>query len=154
MTVTVEVRESRRMWASPDSVWQVLRVLNGLPGWIPWVASCRVSGDLRTTIASDTAAAPVVEQIVDFDDGHRAYSYRYLQGPLPLESYVARVQVLPFGPSQCEVIWAGSFTATDPAEAERLRRMVAGTYRRALDGLRDYCVREPDGSLSLPPTLP
>ena len=154
MSIPVEVRESRRMWASPDSAWQVLRVLDGLPRWMPWVASCRLAGDVRTTIAADPAAAPIVEQIVDFDDGHRAYSYRYLQGPLPLESYVARVQVLPFGPSQCEVIWVGSFTATDPTEAERLRRIVSGTYRDALDGLRTLCVREPDGPLSLPPTHP
>lgn len=152
MRPAVDVRESRRMWATPDSVWQVLRILDGLSAWMPWVASCRMSGDVRTTISSDPDSEPIVEQIVDFDEEHRAYSYKYLRGPLPFQSYVARLQVLPFGPSQCEVIWVGSFTATDPAEEERLRRMVAGTYRGALDGLRTHCVRDPDSRLSLPPT--
>jgi len=148
------VRESMRMWATPDAVWEVLRDLGGLAAWMPWVGSCRLNGDLRTTTPTDPAMDPIVERIVDFDDEHRAYSYEYLQGPLRFSSYVARVQVLPFGPSQCEVTWTGTFGASADEESDHLRRVVHGTYRNALTALRTHCVHEPDGHLSFPPTAP
>lgn len=153
MKPLLEVRESKRIWASPDDVWRVVRELDGLDAWLPWVASSRLSGDVRTTIASDTTMEPILERIVDFDDEHRAYSYEYLQGPLKFASYSARVQVLPFRPSQCEVTWSGSFAAMEESDEEKLCQLVSSIYRDSLAALRAHCVRAPDDTLSLPPTL-
>lgn len=95
--------------ASPPRVWLLVSDFHGLCHWHPSV----------THSASE-----------------RSYSYRRVEGPLPVRDYAATLTVRErSGGRGSRVEWTGRFEPVGDADPEVLRETLAGLYRAGLDGL-------------------
>lgn len=96
--------------ASAADVWQKLSDFGGLDGWMPGVESCEVKGEgigaVRTLVMGPVT---VVEKLESFDADGRSLSYSLIEGPMPLQNFLATIKVTETSPSGCRADWSATF---------------------------------------------
>lgn len=128
------VEQQTQLNASPDAVWQVVGDTGGVATWVPAIESSRMEGQIRhATFAG--GAGDAREEIVSLDDESRSYTYRYLDGPLALDSYESTITVHPEGQG-ARVVWTAEFAAADDETEAGLAEAIDGIYASGLDELR------------------
>ena len=102
-----------------DEVWAVLRDFCGL--WHPAMARVwpEAGGQVR---AFEAGGVTYRERLVYVSDSDRVLGYRHVAGIAGVDSYDARVSVVPDG-AGCRVIWTAEVVAVAPRAAE----VAAGT---------------------------
>ena len=100
--------------ASADEVWSVVGAISNVERYIPMVASSKVQGSglgaKRTCVVANKKgeeSGKIEEEIVDFDNDAKTYSYTITSSPLPVENYVGTVKVTARNDSECELEWSG-----------------------------------------------
>jgi hypothetical protein len=104
-----EVRVEKQVTAPPSEVWERIGDFQGLHTWAPGFPEMESAegGKVRRIGAGDNA---IVEELVEECD--HSYSYRILQGPLPVENYVATLAVSPAAAGEgCTIAWSAKFDA-------------------------------------------
>lgn len=132
--VTVE----RRLPADPAEVWATVGDFDAVANWHPAIAMCRSEGDVRRlTLGS---GGEVVEWLVEQDD--RAMKYTYLleqPGPLPVQQYMATLEVRPAPRGETKVLWSGQFEPSgNPTHAQRI---VTNILQQGLNNLKSLFER-------------
>lgn len=132
----VEVSVDVELAASPPRVWLLVSDFHGLCHWHPSVvhsASERGGHRRRLTLEDGTQA---LEELSAFSAAERSYSYRMVEGPLPVRDYAAMLTVRErSGGRGSRVEWTGRFEPVGDADPEELRETLVGLYRAGLDGL-------------------
>lgn len=110
----ITMTKSQIINASADDVWNRLRKLDGLEQIIPnfledsWVIGDATPGvgAKRSCTAPGTprGEASYTEQVVEFDDDKRYYSYAILEG-IPAKNMVNSFRVIDLGYKKCMVVW-------------------------------------------------
>jgi len=133
----VRVMRSGVIDAPIDAVWDLLRDFNGHEGWHPAIASSAMEpgdgvdqvGGIRAFTLKDGGF--LREQLVALSDREHSFSYCLLEAPVPLNNYVARMQLRPVTDGDRTLLqWESSF-APPPAQAETLTRLVAADIYEA-----------------------
>jgi hypothetical protein len=75
------------------------------------------------------------ERLESLDQSARSLSYSIVEGPMPVQNYLATIQVSPNGEG-CRVDWSASFDAPDGVPAEALGNGVSGAYMGMLQALK------------------
>src|SRR5713226_7862220 len=102
-----EVRVEKQVASPPAKVWDRIGDFQGLHLWavgVPPMESAE-DGKIRKIGAGENA---IVEELVE--QGESSYTYRILEGPLPVKNYVATLAVLPAGDG-CRIEWTAKFDA-------------------------------------------
>ena len=124
-----EVRVVEEISASADAVWELVRDFGGVMKWSSAIESCEVQGEgigaVRTLALPGGAA--IRERLERFEDEGRSFSYSILDGPLPVDDYLATLVVRAKGADRCEVDWASSFAPKGLAE-EQVLGIIRGVY--------------------------
>jgi hypothetical protein len=124
-----EVRVVEEIGASADAVWELVRDFGGVMKWASTLESCKVEGEgigaVRTLALPGGAA--IRERLERFEDAARSFSYSILDGPLPVEDYLATLVVRAKGADRCEVDWASTFEPKGVPE-ERVLGIIRGVY--------------------------
>lgn len=138
----LHVEESLELSASPAQVWATVGEFGSL-SWHPVVASTQVNGStpnqpgsVRTVTVKD--GAQLVEALQAYDGAERSLTYRIVQSPLPVTSYVSVLRVLPSG-SGSKVVWSSDFQRDEKApnlNDQQAREAIAGIYKAGFEGLR------------------
>jgi hypothetical protein len=68
------LRHERRISASADAVWDVVRRPESIPQWFPGVESCTVDGNRR--VLTTAAGLEMPEEILTIDNLLRRFAYR------------------------------------------------------------------------------
>lgn len=134
-----QIRIEEEIGAPAEQVWGALGSFGGLEQWAPGVTSCKLEGSgvgAKRTIAM--GGMTIVERMESCDRAARRFSYSIVEGPMPVENYLATVSVSAAGPKRARVLWTASFdTAKLPEETARnLAQGIEGSYRGMLAGLR------------------
>jgi hypothetical protein len=133
MSKAVEVRQF--VERSAHEVWEVIRTGANVNSWLAAITSCEVRGDQRfCTLAG---GGDLVETIIGVDDGHRIFSYRVDQHPLPIGVMSSMMQVVEAGPDRAEIIWRSTFEASDEAFVQ-VSSMLENMFRAGIAGLESY----------------
>ena len=123
--------------ASAADVWQVMSDFNGLGKFVAAVASSTVEGSgvgsERTLTLQD--GAQIVERLERFDNESMNLEYSILSGPLPVENYLSKMEVIDRGAGACEACWSSSFEPKG-VSAEEAQEVIAGIYQMGFDGLK------------------
>jgi len=124
---------------SAEEVWKAIRDFNGLPKFVSAIIDSKTEGSgvgaVRTLTLQD-GGPPIVERLESQDDQTRSLSYSIVKSPLPLDSYLASVEVRDLGENRCEVIWSSSFEPKGATE-EEAKKIVEGVYSAAFEGLKE-----------------
>ena len=114
-------RYERRVAASADTVWNVVRRPESIPEWFPGIVSCEVDGTRRTVhLASGLA---LDEEILAIDDVSRRFVYR-ASAPI-LHFHLGVIDVFDLGADSLV-----SYSTT--AEPDALALVIAGGTAGAL----------------------
>lgn len=127
---TIEVQ--RKMLAPAGVVWSVIRDVGAIDTWIPMVARCSLNKSVRVAVFQDGGSA--TEEILEIDEEHMWYTYKYLHGALPIDFYVSTIS-LHEDADGSTVSWSANFVPKEPHGLEALRRMLETTYADALEEL-------------------
>lgn len=125
-----EVHMSKEISKPPSELWEHIGDFVGLDRWMPGVPPMESEneGKVRRLGSGENA---VIEELVAQDD--LSYTYRIVQGPLPVKDYVATLSVTPSGDG-CLVEWKSTFEPNGVAE-EQAVAIVQGIYSAGLAGL-------------------
>jgi len=110
------LRHERRIAASADVVWDIVRRPESIPTWFPGIVSCTVDGDVRVITTATGMEMP--EKIMTIDSTIRRFAYR-ITAPL----YTFHLGVI-------DVIDIGQFDSlcvySTTAEPDALALLIAG----------------------------
>lgn len=117
------LRHERRIAASADVVWDIVRRPESIPDWFPGIVSCTVDGDVR--VITTATGMEIPEKIMTIDSTIRRFAYR-VTAPL----YTFHLGVI-------DVIEIGQFDSlciySTTAEPDTLALLIAGGTVGALE---------------------
>jgi hypothetical protein len=130
------VKVSERVGASASAVWDLLGDFAGVQRFSSGIESCTVEGEgvgaVRTL--KMPGGLELQERLEALDAPGRRLQYAIIAGPLPLEHYLATIEVREDGDG-CVIDWSSTFDPKGVTE-EQARDMVEGIYR---GGIRGVC---------------
>jgi carbon monoxide dehydrogenase subunit G len=123
--------------ASAAVVWQKLADFGELASWMPGVESCDTEGEGVGAVRT-VAIGPVkvVERLETLDDAGRSLSYSIVEGPMPVQNYLATIRVHETGAAACHVDWTASFDLPDGLTEAQIAPGLQGAYGGALKALK------------------
>jgi hypothetical protein len=128
--------DSVELGASPDRVWQLIGGFHSLPDWLPYIASSVMSEGGRVRTLTSAANERIVERLESFDNGHRTYSYSFIEAPFPATHYLATLSVRQAtDPQRAIVEWSGRFEPVGVSDDDVVT-LFHGIYHKGLDALR------------------
>ncbi|MEF2552460.1 SRPBCC family protein [Aurantimonas sp. A2-1-M11] len=133
----VEVGKTMETEAEPAAVWAAVGDFCGIGEWHPAVTRCEQSeegGKTRRTLTLGDGAT-LVEELVSRDDAAMTYTYRIIEGPLPVENYKSTITVTAAGKGST-ISWNGTFDAKGATDAEA-GEVVGGIYDAGLQGIAE-----------------
>ncbi len=113
-----KVSMSSKIPASAGTVWDMVKGFNDLPNWLPPVAKSETTGDgvgsKRTLTLGD--GTKLVEELEEYDDGSRSFTYSIVESPLPVAGYRSSVTIKDSGDG-AEMEWNAEFEPAGVPEA-------------------------------------
>jgi hypothetical protein len=126
---------------SPAATWSLIGDYCAIEKWHPAVAKCEIvsgannrAGAVRVlTLGS---GATLREELVKHDAKVRTYTYKILESPLPVVSYVSTITVLPGSAGGSVVEWKSTFKAAPGTDDATARAAIEGIYDAGLTNLQ------------------
>jgi carbon monoxide dehydrogenase subunit G len=132
-----EIEVNREFAASAAAVWEKLADFGGIGGWMPGVQGCGLDGEGVGAVRSvSLGGMQIKERLESFDTDGRSLSYSITEGPLPVQNYLAVIQVSETGAGACRVDWTASFDLPEGVGEESIAPALAGAYGGALKALQ------------------
>jgi carbon monoxide dehydrogenase subunit G len=119
-------------------VWKYIGDFAGIASWMPGLQSCVVDGEgigsVRTIHFNETTF--VKEALKALDEGARSLSYSIEEGPIPVQNYLATIEVVDSGSGGCRVNWSARFDLPDGLDPAAITPALSGAYGGALTALK------------------
>jgi hypothetical protein len=135
--LALEVRESVEVPLSPEKVWQLISPFCSIQDWFPAAGHCKQSKNngaaLRTLTTAD--GARVIDRRVQYSDEGMSYSYRMVDGPLPVADYESTLAVMD-AQGGSVITWSGEFSARG-TDDDAAMKAIASLYRAGLAALKE-----------------
>jgi mxaD protein len=122
----------------PDQVWAILGDLGAVSRWVPGVASARIEGTRRICTLED--GGEIHEEIADFSDEQRSYSYTQPVHPFDLERSEGVLAVNTAGDGSV-VTWNAEVVLGNPTHEDQISTMLKEGYAAALANLKEVVER-------------
>jgi hypothetical protein len=106
--------------------------------WVPGIVTARMEGMRR--ICRTQEGSEIVEDISNYSEEARSWSYRQLRVPVPIRNSRGTLKVLAEGHGSL-VVWDAEFDPLDPRMDAEVTVMMSGFYDQTLALLRK-CVEE------------
>lgn len=119
------LRHERRVAATADAVWDVVRRPESIPEWFPGVVSCTVDGRVRVVHLASGLEMP--EEILTIDPLQRRFAYR-ITAPL-YRFHLGTIDVIELGAKDTLCVYSTT------AEPDTLALLIAGATVGALEGI-------------------
>lgn len=140
----VRVYVSSVIGAPIEQVWDYVRDFNGLPTWFPGVTDSHIEGGLRGDQVGCIRNFGVQggqrmrEQLLSLSDVSHSWTYRMIEGGMPVSNYVPTFRLLPITDgNRTFVEGAVRFDCAKEKEGE-MAAFLAKTYQAAFDRLRQH----------------
>ena len=134
----LDVSKSVTTKAKPAAAWQTIGDFCAIADWHPAVEKCEESdanGTKRRTLTLAGGGGTLVEELVSRDDDKMAYTYKIVDGPLPVQNYQSTISVSPNGDGST-ISWTGQFDAKGASDADA-EKVIAGIYDAGLNSIAE-----------------
>ena len=96
-----------------SKVWEVLRDFGGISSWMPGLAGCETKGEGIGAVRTIEMGSSIIrERCEALDDDERSLSYSIIEGPLPVEDYIAIIDVVVYRSKWRKIIKVDIIVAT------------------------------------------
>jgi uncharacterized protein YndB with AHSA1/START domain len=131
-----------------ERVWRILRDFNSHALWHPAIARSEIEGrDTSTQVGCVRNfelrdGNRLREQLLSLDDDDHTMSYCILDGSLPLQRYLATLQLRPVTDGErCFWLWSSTFDSPSGRESEFAKLVGDGVYQSGFEGMRAWLMR-------------
>ena len=125
--------------AKADDVWKIAGGFDSLAAWHPAVARCTLEAGGRQRRVALVDGGEIVEALLQRDDAARAYAYRIVDAPLPVESYQATFHIEDDGADGAIAHWSARFDVKEGEDVAAVERSVQGIFESGLEHLSQLC---------------
>lgn len=129
------VFETIHIEAPPGAIWELASDIAGSHTWIPDLESCTFDGVERRSAL--TGGGEAVEKFTVIDPEAHSFTYEYVSGDFPLDSYESTFSIAPTEKGST-VSWRAELTARAPLSDAEMAEAVSTSYRASLDSLRRH----------------
>jgi mxaD protein len=144
----LKVEEKVEVNANAAQVWEKVNKFGDLGAWHPAVANTTIQsgaeakvGAVRVLTLQD--GGKITEELKAYDANKKMFTYRIIEGVLPVSHYVSTVQVTSLASNKTLVTWVGHFQRKDlsatPAQGQddaAAVNTITAVYRAGLDNLK------------------
>ena len=138
----IDVKESITVDAPPAKVWKAIGDFDAIDRWHPAVESAEiVEGEnnepgarRHLTLAGD--GGTIDEELVARDDDRMSYSYRLIEGVLPVRNYRSEIVVKAAHGNATRIVWTGNFDAAEGVEDAKAQEVITGVYTGGLENVK------------------
>jgi hypothetical protein len=137
----ISLKKTVNLKGSPGATWSLIGDYCAIEKWHPAVAKCEIvsgannrAGSVRVLTLGD--GGKIREELVKHDAKVRTYSYKILESPLPVVSYVSTITVLPGSTGGSVVEWKSTFKAAPGTDDATARTTIEGIYDAGLTNLQ------------------
>jgi carbon monoxide dehydrogenase subunit G len=136
MTIMGEFSIDREFTAAADTVFKELADFGGIGDWAPGIEGCTVEGEGVGAVRTIKMGAAVIkERLESLDESARSFSYSIIEGPMPVQNYLATVTVTGQGDG-CRVDWGAKFDLPEGIPEDAVVKGVSGAYGGMLSALK------------------
>ncbi|MBP5855550.1 SRPBCC family protein [Marivibrio halodurans] len=122
--------------APPDAVWKVAGGFGSLADWHPAVARCTLEAEGRQRRLILVDGGELLEALLQRDDAARAYAYRIVESPMPVDNYQATFHIEDDGAGGSIAHWSARFDVREDEDPAPVERSVQGIFESGLEQLR------------------
>lgn len=119
----------------PATVWKLLGDFNALDVWLPPVVNSTFSGEATKPGAVRVLDlgnnVTVTEKLMAYSSANRSYSYAFLASPLPVNNYVATIELSAAPEGKTLIKWSSTFDAAG-APDDKAKEAIQGIYDAGL----------------------
>lgn len=145
---TLKLEESVEINAKAETVWANVSNFADLGLWHPAIKSTQIvsgtpnlPGAIRLLTLQDNTQ--VKEELLTFSPAQKTFSYKILEGVLPVSNYRSTISVKAMSDSKTKVTWSGDFKRKDLSDKpvanqtddDAIKTMTV-VYRSGLDNLK------------------
>lgn len=138
--LALEVEKSVDIAAAPAKVWETIGDFCGIGSWHPAVEKCvegEKDGVATRTLTLAGGGGTLVESLVSRDDATMTYTYKIVDGPLPVANYQSTITVAADDDGdESKVTWTGTFDAKG-APDEKASEVISGIYDAGLKAISE-----------------
>ena len=132
-----ECRVEGEIAASPSAVWDVVRDFGGVKRWSPDIASCELEGHGIGAVRTIKMGSMMIrERLEKLDENARTLSYSIVEGPIPVQDYLATMKLSESSPGHTKLTWSSTFKPGVGLDESQLRDIFAGVYQQGIEGIR------------------
>lgn len=132
----LDVKVEETVNATAAALWDLASDFGGIQRWSPGIASCTVDGSGVGTVRTlSLNGLTIRERLEQFDAAARRYSYSILEAPLPLQNYLATVQIDDAPGGGARIVWSSTFESNGVPD-DQAKQMVEMIYRQGISGLK------------------
>ncbi|MDY8107549.1 SRPBCC family protein [Fulvimarina sp. 2208YS6-2-32] len=141
--LALEVTQSAQIEADPAKLWSTVGGFCAIADWHPAVTACEeseVDGTQRRTLSLE-GGGTLVEDLVSRDDDAMTYTYRIVEGPLPVANYESTISVSG-NDNLTTLAWDGTFDAAEGATDEEAIGVITGIYDAGIKSIAGIAAGE------------
>ena len=133
-----KIEVSEDIGAPAQAAWEKLGDFAGIGKWMPGIEKCDTEGEGVGAVRAIGMPGGVVvkERLESHDPEGRSLSYAIIEGPLPVQNYVATIRVSESGPAACHVDWTARFDLPEGVPSEPVEKALCGAYGGSLKALK------------------
>lgn len=138
---SLSATETVTVAAPANEVWAVVGNFGNLGAWHPAVASTEIVAGTnnepgaKRLLTLGGGGGTVTEQLKEYDQAGKSYTYVILGGVLPVVNYRATIDVEPVDDSSSKVTWTGTFDPAEGSKPEDVQKAISGVYAAGLANL-------------------
>jgi carbon monoxide dehydrogenase subunit G len=121
-------------------VWPVVSDFAGITRFMPGLEKVEVQGKGIGAVRTVTVAGgnKIQERLESFDPKARSFSYSILPGAMPVQNYLATVELADAGAGRSRIRWSARFDAPGMSDAQigPLSKGMEQAYGGAIAGLK------------------
>lgn len=144
-----ELNVGRILGATATTSWSVLRRYDQHDEFLPRISECSLEeggspdrvGVVRRTVREGNVFR---DRLISLDDRKRSLAYEFLEGPLPLDHYVAHWRIQPVTASNRSVVLYRSELETPDAPRNKIIQSLERDVNRAQKNLAELVRSSPE----------
>ncbi len=129
-----DVRIEDEIAGGVDAVWAKIADFGGIEEWAPRLEKCELEGEgVGSVRRISMGGMQIGERLEKLDEAGRSLTYSIVEGPMPVENYLATITVSDIGSGRSHIVWTCSFDA--PGMSEEQAQGLAGGMEGASKGM-------------------
>ena len=134
-----DVRIEDEIAANVDAVWAKIADFGAIGEWAPGLEKCELEGEGVGAVRRITMGGmQISERCEKLDEAGHSLTYSIVDGPMPVENYLATITITDAENGRSRIVWTCSFDTPGMSDeqAQGMAGGMEGAYKGMIGGLQ------------------